>query len=122
MLKLLSKISNVLIDKRVHLSNFMVATRIQKILIKNQIKVVHFLPGRIRLKSPFWLNKTKRMKHLIEELEKEPKIFSATYTKETGSLLIKFDKTPLEDYLQIEQWLKKAETITQSLMAEEERP
>jgi hypothetical protein len=122
MLKLLSKLSNVLIDKRVHLSNLMVATRIQKILIKNQIKVVHFLPGRIRLKSPFWFNNTNKMMHLVEELEKEPKILSVTYTKETGSLLIQFDKTPLKDYSQIEQWLKKAEAITHSLMGEGERP
>jgi hypothetical protein len=120
MLKLLSQLSNALIDKRVHLSNFIIATRIQKLLIKNQIKIVHYLPGRIRLKSPLWLNKKNIMNRLVDELEQEPRILFVTYTKETGSLLVVFEKTPLEDYSQIEQWLKKAETITHSLMGEGE--
>jgi hypothetical protein len=118
MLNWLSKLSNALIDKRNHLSNFLVATRIQKLLIKNQIKILHFSSGRIRLKSPLWINKTNLKKRLVEELEKEPRILSVTYTKEVGSLLIIFDKSPLEDYSQIEHWLKKAEYITQNLMWE----
>jgi hypothetical protein len=119
MLNLLSKLSNTLIDKRSHLSNFLMATRIQKLLVKNQIKILHYLPGRIRLKSPLWINKTNMMKCLEEELEKEPRIVSVTYTKELGSLLILFDKSPLKDYSQIEHWLKKAEYITHNFMQQE---
>jgi hypothetical protein len=115
MLKMLSQLSNVLIDKRVHLSNLMIATRIQTVLIKNQIKIVHYMPGRIRLKSPLWVNQ-ENINRLIEELEKEPKILSVTYSKEIGSLLIQFDKSPINDYSLIELWLKKAEYITQNLM------
>lgn len=117
MLNLFSKLSNTLIDKRMQ-SNFLIATRIQKLLIKNQIKILHYLPGRIRLKSPLWINKTNIMKCLAEELEKELRILSVTYTKEVGSLLILFDKSPLEDYSLIEHWLKKAEYITHNCMRE----
>jgi hypothetical protein len=121
MLNFLSTISNVLIDKRVHLSKFLIAKRIQKILVNNQIKIIHYLPGRIRLKSPLWLNKAKFMNYLVEELEKEPRIHSAKYTGETGSLLILFDITPLDDYSQIEQWLKKVESITYNMHMEGEK-
>jgi hypothetical protein len=117
MLKLLSQFSNVLIDKRKHLSNLMIVTRIQKLLIKNQIKIVHYLPGRIRLKSPLWIHQAS-INRLVEELEKEPKILSVIYTKETGSLLIQFDKSPVNDYSLIELWLKKAEIITHNLLGE----
>jgi hypothetical protein len=116
MLKTFFQFSNAFIDKKKHLSNLMIATRIQKLLIKNQIKIVHYMPGRIRLKSPIWKNQDV-INSLVDELEKESKILSVVYTKETGSLLIQFDKSPVEDYSQIELWLKKAEYIAQSLMA-----
>jgi hypothetical protein len=109
-LKLLSHISNALIDKGTHVSNLFIATRIQKLLLKNKIKVMHFNPGRIRVKSSLWVNKPN-MKRLVEELEQDPKIYSVTYTEEVGSLLILFDKSILNDYSQIEKWLKKAESI-----------
>jgi hypothetical protein len=117
MLKLLSQFSNSVIDKRKHLSNLMIVTRMQKLLIKNQIKIVHYIPGRIRLKSPLWINQAS-VNRLVEELEKEPKIISVNYTKETGSLLIQFDKSPVNDFSLIELWLKKAEYITQNGMGE----
>jgi hypothetical protein len=118
MLNILTQLSSVFKDKRIHLSNLLVVKRIQQLLIKNQIKIIHSLPGRIRLKSPLWLNNTNNMRRLVEELQKEPKILSVSYTKETGSLLILFDNTPLDDYSQIEQWLKKAEMITHQLIME----
>jgi hypothetical protein len=117
MLQFLSHFSNSLVDKRKYLTNLMIATRIQTILIKNQIQIVHYMPGRIRLKSPLWINKASNNR-LVEELKKESKILSVTYTKETGSLLIQFDKTPLIDYSLIELWLKKAEFITHHMLEE----
>jgi hypothetical protein len=95
-----------------HLSHVRIAKSIQKLLHKNQIKILHFIPGRIRLQSPLWINETKILKSLVEELEQEPRILSVIYTKEIGSLLVLYDNSPLDDYTQIEQWLKKADSIT----------
>lgn len=111
MFEIFSRLSHALAVKQVH-------KRIHKLLINNKIQVLHFLPGRIRLSSPIWIKNPKIVEYLIAELEREPRIESATYTKETGTLLILYDKSPLQELSQIEQWLEKAERLTHLLEKE----
>ncbi len=89
-----------------NITNIIIARRIQQLLRKNQIEVLHHLPGRIRLRSPLF-KRELAVTRLVEELAQDPKILSVTYTKETGSLLIQFDNSLANDYGQIELWLLK---------------
>jgi hypothetical protein len=91
-----------------NISNIMIARRIQQLLRKNQIEVLHHLPGRIRLRSPHF-KREAAVTRLVEELKQDPKILSVTYTKEVGSLLILFDNSLASDYGQIELWMVKVD-------------
>ena len=105
MFQIISHLSHVIIAKHIQY-------RLKKLLVKNKIQVLHYLPGRVRLSSPLWMQNPGLVKGLIDELEREPRIKSVTFTKETGSLLILYDNTPLDELSQIELWLKKAENLT----------
>ncbi|OEH85239.1 hypothetical protein BHU72_06445 [Desulfuribacillus stibiiarsenatis] len=96
------------------INNVILANRIRKILSRNNIDIAHLIPGRLRLKCTGWQDKEDRIYQFLQELEKEPKIESAQYTPETGSLLILFDKSLLQEIQIIEKWLTRAEQIINS--------
>jgi hypothetical protein len=85
--------------------------RINTLLKKYQITILHYLPGRIRLGSPLWKKETNTLNYLIEELKKEKRIHSISYTKETGSLLVIYDASPIYDSKHIEKWFQIVEKV-----------
>jgi hypothetical protein len=84
--------------------------KIQRLLNNNQIEINHYLVGRIRLKSPLWKNNSTSLDLLMRELKNEKRINSISYTKETGSLLVTFDPSPVSEK-QIENWVCILEKI-----------
>ncbi len=92
-------------------SDLAVANRVRKLLSKNQIEVAHYIPGRLRLKSPVWKKQGERFRQFISEIEQGAGIQSVTYTPETGSLLVLFDPVVLNDLQTIETWLSRAEEV-----------
>jgi hypothetical protein len=92
------------------------AKRIHAILNEHQISIRHHLPGRIRLASPLWKNKTYTLSYLIKELNKEEKIQSVSHSKETGSLLITYDTAPVNDTKQVERWFQIVEQVLNQLV------
>lgn len=87
--------------------------RIQKLLVKNQIQVLHHIPGRIRLKSPFWVN-SPIVASVVEELEREPHIISVSYTPAVGTVLVLFEESLSRNYGKLEEWIKKLDLINLS--------
>jgi hypothetical protein len=87
------------------------AKRINHLLENHQIRILHYLPGRIRLGSPLWKNESSTLNYLIEELKSEKRIYSISYTKETGSILVTYDATPVYDVNQIQIWFRKLERV-----------
>jgi hypothetical protein len=88
------------------------ANRINKILKRHSIEVAHYIPGRIRLKSIFWKSNSIAVNHLIDYFKSETRIFSIQYTSETGSLLITYDCSPVDNVKQLEVWVEQIETIS----------
>ncbi|QHE51552.1 HMA2 domain-containing protein [Pontibacillus sp. HMF3514] len=85
--------------------------RIKDLLEKNQITILHYIPGRVRLCSPLWKQHPEIITRLIFECKNENRIRSVTYSNETGSLLVKFDATPVTDLYQIEMWIETLGSI-----------
>jgi len=85
----------------------LVATKqIKKKLDQYNIKLVHFIPGRIRLQSTNWKANTTLINQITEQLQSQPFIYSAQATQETGSLLITYNTGYLTTLDELEQWLQ----------------
>ncbi|MGE8205663.1 HMA2 domain-containing protein [Heyndrickxia sp. NPDC080065] len=92
-------------------SEFLVKKEVERKLNKYNIALVHFIPGRIRLKSNEWKINESLITKITKQLEKEPFIFSIHFTKETGSLLVTYDSNFVEVSHGMEQWLQLLEQI-----------
>lgn len=92
------------------------ANRINKILKRHAIEVAHYIPGRIRLKSLYWKNNHIVVDYLIDHFKKENRIISIQYTSETGSLLITYDCSPVDNVKQLEAWVEQIEKISLKVM------
>ncbi|MBY0123764.1 HMA2 domain-containing protein [Bacillus sp. S/N-304-OC-R1] len=89
--------------------------RMNKILKKHSIEVIHNIPGRIRLRSVFWKSNTELVNKLIKHFENDPAIYSISYTAETGSLLITYDSSPIDHMKQLEAWMEQIEWLSQKV-------
>lgn len=89
------------------INNLFFASRVQRLLSEANIELVHFIPGRIRLKSVYWKEIQKELEIFINDLLEEPKVKSATFSPDTGSLVIEFDPSISKDKV-IEKWLLRA--------------
>ena len=95
-----------------NVDNLFSAQRIKDFLTDNNIEIVHFIPGRIRLKVHSWQSKKEEFFLYIEELKKEKEIISVAFTPETSSLLINYNQLVLRDLRIVEGWLSKVENLS----------
>ena len=93
-----------------NVNNLVLAKRIKGFLTKNRIQIMHFVPGRIRLKLPDCLDQVE-LDRFMQELESEENIHSVSFTPETRSLLVQYNDTVVNDLQLMDTWLKKAEKI-----------
>lgn len=91
---MLEKIKNKAINKRIEL-----------ILSKHGIIVVHSLPGRIRLGFPRWRENEAKVFSLIREMKEDEDIISIEFTKETGTALILFNSHSVNHSNSVSRWL-----------------
>ncbi len=85
-------------------TEFVYLKYVQTKLSKYNIKLVHFLQGRIRLQSKLWMVKNELITSIIERMDAEHFVYQVKYTKETGSLLITYDSTYLTTLDELENW------------------
>ncbi|MBH0229759.1 HMA2 domain-containing protein [Halobacillus yeomjeoni] len=93
--------------------------KLDKMLSNYHIKIMHYIPGRVRLSSPYWTGNSKIIDHLKPLLELERKILSVNHTKETGTLLVEYDPTPDVDEKQIEQWFDIVQRVHNDVIKKE---
>ncbi|QST01066.1 hypothetical protein IMZ31_05735 [Pontibacillus sp. ALD_SL1] len=93
--------------------------KIEKMLSNYQIHVKHYIPGRVRLASPYWEGNSKIVNRLLPALEAEVRIRSVRHTPETGTLLVEYDASSDVNESQIEQWFEKVQQIHNEVITEE---
>ena len=73
------------------ISGMIISKNIEKNLLAYGVQVVHFLPGRLRVKLHNWKSREVLLACLIEELRMDKTVTSVHFTKETGTALILYD-------------------------------
>ena len=74
------------------------------LLEKHGIEVIHYLPGRVRVKVLNWQAREGQLMGLLQEAREDPEIISATFTKETGSALIHYNKDAVKKISTLHRW------------------
>ncbi len=64
---------------------------IERILLPYGVQVVHFIPGRLRVKLHNWKSREVLLTCLIEELRMDKSVASVHFTRESGTALILYD-------------------------------
>ncbi|MCM3766435.1 HMA2 domain-containing protein [Neobacillus niacini] len=84
---------------------------IEKKLKKYDIKMVHFVPGRIRLQSSRWIKNGDLIERIIDELNTQPFVFSVNFTEITGSVVITYDANHVTENHELESWFQILEQV-----------
>lgn len=85
---------------------FIFIKNIEKKLKQYDIKLVHFIPGRVRLQSPRWIYDIDMIERIIGELKSQSFVFSVQFTKITGSVVITYDANHDTDHNELESWFQ----------------
>ncbi|MFP7733369.1 HMA2 domain-containing protein [Priestia aryabhattai] len=86
---------------------------VERKLHKLQINLVHFIPGRIRLRSIVWKENKKLVELIILNLKSQVLVYDAVFTPDTGSLLITYNVSHMTNNKEIEEWFQLIERIYQ---------
>lgn len=105
---MLSKVKQMIFSKR-----------IEKMLVSYHINVMHFIPGRVRLRSPYWEGNSKIVQTLLPVLQAEPKILSVRHTPETGTILVEYDPAPDVSEKQVEAWMTTVQRVHNNVITRE---
>lgn len=89
-----------------NIKGFFLTKNIEKKLKQYDIKLVHFVPGRVRLQSSRWINDVDLIERIIGELKSQPFVFSVQFTKITGSAVITYDANHVTDHNELQSWLQ----------------
>ncbi len=86
---------------------------VERKLHKLQIDLVHFIPGRIRLRSTVWKENKRLVELIISNLKSQVLVYDALFTPDTGSLLITYNASHMTNNKEIEEWFQLIEQIYQ---------
>ena len=93
------------------ISEYMLMKHVERKLGKYDIKMVHFIPGRIRLQSLHWRTNITLMEKFVKELQAQPMIFSVQPTFITGSLVITYDTSCITSIQELDSWFRVLDLI-----------
>ena len=91
--------------------DFMVLKHVERKLGKYDIKLVHFIPGRIRLQSPQWKTNVTLIDKVVKELQVQPFVFSVQQTLVTGSLVITYDASYITNIEELDSWFQVLDQV-----------
>lgn len=91
--------------------DFMVIKHVERKLGIYDIKLVHFIPGRIRLQSPQWKTNVTLIERVVKELQGQIFVFSVKQTPVTGSLVITYDASYLTNIEELDSWFKVLDQV-----------
>ena len=86
------------------ISEMIVRRNIEKALLPYGIHVVHFIPGRLRVKLNGWRGREELLTSLIEELKLDKSVTSVHFTKETGTALLYYDHSSVNEKT-LKRWM-----------------
>ena len=87
-------------------TEFIINKQIERKLKQYDIRLVHHIPGRIRLQSPRWVNNSELVGRIVYELQSQPIIYNVQSTLITGSLLITYDAQVEANVQDLELWIQ----------------
>ncbi|MFJ5623343.1 HMA2 domain-containing protein [Peribacillus loiseleuriae] len=93
------------------ITEFMLIKHVERKLGKYDIKMVHFIPGRIRLQSPRWKTNALLIEKVVKELQSQPLVFSVQPTPVTGSLVITYDSTYITNVQELDSWFRVLDQV-----------
>ena len=93
-----------MLDKAIYLHQL---KKIERKLNRFNIQIVHFIPGRIRLKSVLWMNDEALLELLKNRIKQEPIIRSVDYNPVSGSIVIEFRKEENITLSSINSWIEE---------------
>ena len=93
------------------ISEYMLMKHVERKLGKYDIKMVHFIPGRIRLQSPRWKTNGTLIERIVKKLQEQPLVFSVQPTSVTGSLVITYDATYLTNIQELDSWFQVLDQV-----------
>ena len=95
----------------VKIKEFVLIKYIERKLGKYDIKILHFIPGRLRLQSPQWKTNVTLVEKLVKELQAQPLVFSVQPTPVTGSLIITYDAAYLTTIQELDSWFEVLDQV-----------
>ena len=93
-----------MLDKAIYLHQL---KKIERKLNRFDIQIIHFIPGRIRLKSILWMNDKALLELLKNRIKQEPIINSVDYNTVSGSMVIEFSKEENIPLSSINKWIEE---------------
>jgi hypothetical protein len=93
------------------ITDYILFNRIKQRLEKYDIKIIHFIPGRIRLQSLQWRKNIPLMEKFVKELQAQSMIFSVQSTFITGSLVITYDTSYITSLQELDSWLRGLDQV-----------
>ena len=93
------------------ITEYMLIKHVERKLGKYDIKMVHFIPGRIRLQSPRWKMNVALIEKIVKELQMQPLIFSVQPTTVTGSLVITYDASYDTNIRELDSWFRVLDQV-----------
>ncbi|MFJ7932181.1 HMA2 domain-containing protein [Peribacillus sp. NPDC096448] len=86
---------------------------VERKLGKYDIKLMHFIPGRIRLQSSTWKQNVLLINTIIAKLKEQILVYDVQFTQATGSLLITYDASHVSDMKELESWFYIVDEVYQ---------
>ena len=86
------------------MKEMIVRKNLEKTLSLYGIQIVHFIPGRLRVKLHDWRRREGVLASLIDELRMDKSIASVQFTKETGTALIHYDHSSINEET-VQRWV-----------------
>ena len=93
------------------MTNYLLFNHIKQKLEKYDIKIIHFIPGRIRLQSLQWKTNGALMERVVKELQAQSMIFSVQPTFITGSLVVTYDTSYITDVQELDSWFRVLDQV-----------
>ena len=93
------------------ITEFILLKYVERKLGKYDIKMVHFIPGRIRLQSPPWKTNVTLIEKVVKELQLQPFVFSVQPTPVTGTIVITYDASYLTNIQELDSWFQVLDQV-----------
>lgn len=102
------KVWRKMLDK---ITDYILIKHVERKLGKYKIKLMHFIPGRIRLQSQQWKMNISLMEEIVKELQVQPYVFSVQTTTVSGSLVITYDASYVTNVQELDSWFRVLDQV-----------